>query len=706
MLLRRVVVLYLLSGCTAPPSRPLAESGGIAPIRLDRTAVQVRASAEALRAIDGEGQAPLQAVRQAQLHQGWRREGLALAPGIEVELLVDVPPGAKLETRVSARGPTGDGAVLVVRAGDAELGRIASQPGKPAVPWTIEIPSGSQRIRLLVEPGAQVGADALFLAHPQIRANLPDPRRMVWIGLDTLRKDRVGVYGYDRPTTPHLDQFARSAIVFDDAVAPAPRTRPSFHSALTGQPPLRAVGAPTILGDLADAGFITAGIVANPHLDPRFGFADGAASWHLDPAARADEQVDLALRWLREHQQQDAALFLHIMDPHLPYDPPEVLRNAWVRDPDPRLPVRFNRETVLRWGRQGLLDDRRKAHISDLYDAEIRHTDEALGRLFSALDQLPGRTVVVIHSDHGEELWDHGGFEHNHTLYPEVLDAVLLVRAPHLLPRRVSEPVTLSQIAPALLELFGLPAGGRPSLFPAFVGDALPDRAHGIGLLMYDYERWGVREGPYTYTIRTLDAKESLYDRRPDPREMSPRTDVDLARFRASTASAHGLDLGPGWRITGRFRAPFTLRLPQPARGAGVLDPEALSPHRANLEWGEKAPVTPDQVASVSLSADGTEVSVVPGPHGEGTLWVRFDAPTPIGGQVDDGIRQAPLDSGENAGLPGITSCIAESGLVLVPPPGEFARREALAGRASALDPATRALLEDLGYVGGGTARE
>src|SRR5690606_31885120 len=107
-------------------------------------------------------------------------------------------------------------------------------------------------------------------------------------------------------------------------------------------------------------GFATAGIVANIHLQPRFGFHRGFDSWRYDSRADAAEQVNRALTWLRDQESRDAYLFLHIMDPHIFYRAPGPYRDMFVSDPDPRLPDTFNRWQVYAMERSGQLDDRRK----------------------------------------------------------------------------------------------------------------------------------------------------------------------------------------------------------------------------------------------------------------------------------------------------------------------------------------------------------
>ena len=243
-------------------------------------------------------------------------------------------------------------------------------------------------------------------------------------------------------------------------------------------------------------------------------------------------------------------------------------------------------------------------------------------------------------SDHGEELWDRGGFEHNHSLAPEVVDALLLVREPGQTGGRVvSGLVGLADLLPTTLELLGEPpaagASGR-SLVPALRGGTLAERALGIGHLMYGEERWAVRTDRWSYTLWTASGREAVHDRRADPEERRPvQADAAILQaLRRALADAHGAEVGPGWRVQIDLSAPITLHLPAPARGAGVIDPEAARAPRANQVWGERPPLAPEDVATVTLSPDGRTVRVHPGAEGRGQVWIRVDA-TPPSGEVE-----------------------------------------------------------------------
>jgi arylsulfatase A-like enzyme len=614
-------------------------------------------------------------------------------------------------------------ASVVVGGATTEVGRRFVAPGEDAFDeWSIDLSRWAGErvtVRLATEPYDTVDFDHVFLGAPTISGPpAPDSevRRVIVIGLDTTRPDHFG-FGYDRPTTPELDLVAGSSVVFDHTWTPAPRTRPSFRSAFTGRRPLDAVGAPNIAEIFQREGFATAGIVANIHLQPRFDFNDGFDAWWFDGKARADDQVDRALAWLRENDSRDAFLFLHFMDPHLFYAPPARHVKGFVTDPDPDLPETFSRWEVLEWLRTGRIDDRRKEHIRGLYDAELRFTSEELGRLFDHLDRLGGRTLVVLHSDHGEELFEHGRFEHNHTLYDETTRGLLWFRsgAGQTEGRRIPVPATLADIAPTLYDFLGLadppPSDGKslaPLLRGTDDGGAWIDREIPTGHLRYGKERWGVVVHGHKYILHTASGEEELYDLEADPTEAHDlAVKTPLAVYRAALARSHGMKVGRGWRVRVSLPASapkLRFELPLPAKEVGVIDPEATTETPANEEWGERPKRTLADVGSVVLAPDGRSFEYTPGTRPDnGLLYVLYDAdvdPSTVA-ILRDG---APLVTfgarGNLSWKSGQDSIVIEPGTVVVPPLDEATRiRLAHGEQHAAPDDAMREQLEDLGYL-------
>jgi len=293
------------------------------------------------------------------------------------------------------------------------------------------------------------------------------------IVVDTLRRDHVGCYGATRDTTPALDALATEAIRFDRAYSPAPWTMPAVASMLTGLHPsghgLTRVGglsdeALTLAEILEQHGHATAGIVSHLLLGARFGFDQGfeeyvesySATPHHDVSTlRVTRQARQALERLAG-QRRPFFLFVHYFDPHYHYK----------RHPQ----YGFAPETAGRLDGDETIQDLRELmqdltpdeldFIKDLYDEEIRHTDAGIGRLLAALGEhdVDRSTLVIVTSDHGEELLDRGWLGHTRTLYDELVRVPLLMRLPERdhSPRVSDASISLTALTPTILELVGV----------------------------------------------------------------------------------------------------------------------------------------------------------------------------------------------------------------------------------------------------------
>ncbi|MCB9681492.1 MAG: sulfatase [Alphaproteobacteria bacterium] len=649
------------------------------------------------------GTAPEAFVRFGMSDGPTSREGLLLpAPSSATWSGITLPAGARFEAFLSL-APTpvtraSDGAEAVLELVDAngttELGRLAI-PGDTTsfLAWDLDLSAhagttGDLVLRTL--PGATATDDYVFVGAPVVHGTpTGDVRRVIVIGVDTFRPDHLGMYGYDRDTSPALDAWARTAVVFDKAWTPAPRTRPSFRTATTGRLPLDAVCAENIGAVFDRAGYATAGIVANIHLNPRFGFDDGFDYWHLDGEMKANEQVDQAIAWLDDNRDRDSYLFLHVMDPHIFYVAPDPYGSRFEDTLDPlpqgqHLPPRFNRSMVYRWMKQNKLSPAQREHIAARYDGEIAFTTDELGRFLTHVDSLPGKTLVVLHSDHGEEFWEHDGFEHNHQVYEETVHGVLVIKPPGgtgVDGARSPVLTSLQDLGPTLFDLAGLtdtPPTDGVSLAPALRGQPMDDeRAIPVGHLRYEQERWGVVWHGHKYILFPGTGKEELYDLAADPAEQHDLSaTVDTTPYWQQLAASHHIDVGPGWRVSVDLKrdAVAVLQLPAIPLGADVLDPEAITHNPVNQVWGETPPVKPEDVATVTV--DGSTVRIAAGRKGKGVVWIRFPSATAIEGTTVtvDG-NDATLD-GSTASRGG-SKVVLKPGLVLVPPPGEAQRMKA-----------------------------
>jgi len=313
-----------------------------------------------------------------------------------------------------------------------------------------------------------------------------DPARpdILLVVIDTLRADHVGVYGSERPTTPHIDALAGEGSHFRRAYAQSSWTLPSVASLLTGLLPHQhrvgrhptearrfgrlAPEIPTLAERLGEAGYARGAIVNNTFLAPEFGLSRGFEDYDYAGATKwrirsAEDTVDAALEWI-DGRDRPWFLLVHFMEPHLYYDPPATVRGTFTGGGKPPVEVPFGADSAIaRIASGGLaLDAVERDYVEKLYDEEILYVDRAVGRLVDALQSRARweRTVVVVTADHGEEFFDHGGFEHGHTLYGELIRVPLVVRGPGLARGAVDGVVQHVDLARGILGLAGADAEG------------------------------------------------------------------------------------------------------------------------------------------------------------------------------------------------------------------------------------------------------
>jgi len=329
----------------------------------------------------------------------------------------------------------------------------------------------------------------------------PEPaRNLLLITLDTLRADHLGVYGYDRPTSPNLDAFASGATVFEDVTCSMPTTLPSHISIFTGLRPsehgVRRNGQSpdrdlvTIFDLLRQRGAATAAVIASQAVGRKYLKGMGLDEVLFPGSKRlyqtqAERVTDRAAAWLDGHHESPFALWVHYYDTHEPYAPGAPFARLFDRGYEGDLPDRL--ETVTLVGFNDLPDDERLsaadlAHVSDLYDAEIAYLDFHLGRLLTKVADL-GRlddTLVVIVGDHGQSLGDNSFFGHGLRLLEPVVQVPLVVRLPGSdRGRRVVAPVETVDLLPTVVELLALgelPDVAGRSLVPFLAGGSLPSR--------------------------------------------------------------------------------------------------------------------------------------------------------------------------------------------------------------------------------------
>lgn len=301
---------------------------------------------------------------------------------------------------------------------------------------------------------------------------------VVLIVVDTLRADRLGVYGNPRGLTPFLDSLASRGTVFQYAYAPSSWTVPSVASLFTSRYPsqhrattlnAKLVASEITLGEtLAAAGYRTAGVTANFRLTQDLGFGQGFQRWQAllnkegeGVKIRGDELRRESLSAFDKLAPTDAPLFLYLqyMEPHPPYDPPPDQRARFqIPGVDEARAQALNRKVLTGPFKELTVDD--AAVLASRYDGEVAAVDAEIRELFAALESrgLLTNAIIVITADHGEEFGEHGAFTHGQTLFEPVVRVPLIVIAPGYRGGQVSnETASLIDVAPTILALAGLP---------------------------------------------------------------------------------------------------------------------------------------------------------------------------------------------------------------------------------------------------------
>ena len=407
-----------------------------------------------------------------------------------------------------------------------------------------------QSLRILVRAIFVVNAAACTPSTTSVSPNI------LLVTIDTIRADHCSSYGYDRLTTPTMSQVAEAGVLFRNAYSPMATTGPSHATLLTSLYP-RTHGCvknglvldqrvETLPEGLKDTGYHTVAIVSSFPLAARFGFNQGfdlfddnfeADGRELKPRQWEGFEVEtffdrdaavttnIASNWLRNERRQGRPFFLwvHYFDPHSPYSPADDYRFLFLAaSAEDDAPGPLERKIAL-------------------YDAEIRETDDALGRLLQVVGEegLTESTVVVIAGDHGEGLMQHGHMQHGVHIYEEAVRVPLVVSWPGVLPAgiEIHEPVQLLDIKPTLLEITGVVGGAAIQQGESLVGimtgrqRADPDRpvfferrrykTGKIGDIFVSGNKLGIRSGFWKYIEADEEGTRELFDLRADPLESS-----------------------------------------------------------------------------------------------------------------------------------------------------------------------------------------
>jgi len=330
------------------------------------------------------------------------------------------------------------------------------------------------------------------------------PANVVLIVIDTLRSDHLAHYGYGRETDLSLESFRNQATLFRRAFSTAPWTGPSVASLISGMETARhrtnAHGARlpeeirTLAEVLREHGYATRGISHNVEVSRRTGFDQGFDDFEdVEGRANAYPNADTMLAPLEnffetrsrsaegEGKSPPFFVYLQPMNVHGPYRVPAKARSSLLgRPPRPQFQYQLKRGIMHpdRLEARDRVTRLQLASLSEQYDTSVRYTTDTIAEVFALMKRygVYDDTLIVLTSDHGEELFDHRGFSHGYSLHREVLQVPLLVKLPgQREARTVATRVSLVDVYPTVFEELGLPPSsaldGR-SLAPLLRGDA------------------------------------------------------------------------------------------------------------------------------------------------------------------------------------------------------------------------------------------
>jgi len=377
-----------------------------------------------------------------------------------------------------------------------------SAPPEPEISFirtNLDLPYKAKKARLIFSTRGDAG-NFSFWVNPVLYRKNPAPRNVILISIDTLRADHLGCYGYKPKTSPNIDALAQDSALFLNTYALSSWTLPSHVSMLTSLFGIHHQVARddevmdpdllTLAEILRMQGYSCGAFTGGGFVSAVYGFSQGFDSYDEAPGRvfaqdSAARVFQTASDWIDRHQERDFFLFLHTYQTHNPYSCPYPYKVMFLDDE-----AMLGNIDVLGHvgGPEGIfkpLPDAERRNIIGLYDGEIRYVDEKLiGPLVEKLKQMElyDQTLIIFTSDHGEEFFDHGGWEHGHSLYDEQLKVPLVIKFPQSehAGGKVDQIVSLVDIVPTVTDILGFKDSGREvdgrSLLPLVSGHDNKDR--------------------------------------------------------------------------------------------------------------------------------------------------------------------------------------------------------------------------------------
>lgn len=293
---------------------------------------------------------------------------------------------------------------------------------------------------------------------------LPRPDYIIIIVVDSLRPDHLGCYGHAEGVSPNIDRLAQGGALFENAYSNAPWTKPSVASLFTSLYPNvhRAIDrfdtlsekALTLAERLKKDGYFTGFINNGNALLHEFNYDQGFDFYDYSESLDSAGAVRTFSSLLDQTEGKSTFIYIHLMDTHLPYHPDEFSRNFAATLPPDFRPGALDRDRIRDLTSSGKLSGQDRQGLISLYDSQIRWADQRIGELASTLESrgILRNALLLLTSDHGEELWDHGNYEHGHSLYDEVLRVPLIMAGPGVPAVRLRSRVRHVDILPTIME--------------------------------------------------------------------------------------------------------------------------------------------------------------------------------------------------------------------------------------------------------------
>ena len=483
--------------------------------------------------------------------------GIFVPSGGSLSFFLKLPSEARLRLGVGAedppqlRAPAGSEVTVTLAAEEGEIwketfavSRIGAETWEremPVLPESpVEVTFRSESHDLLLRP-------ELLVPRPKESRNSKrepgSPPSFVVLVLDGASAKHMGLYGGMEDTTPVLDALGGESVVFDAVVTQAVYTIASIGSLLTGQYPDRhqsvsfadrlrddVVTLPSIL---SRAGYRTAAFPGNAVVSKTFGLDRGYQEffpvWEREGyTGHGDSVVSAFKGWVEGRPEEPFFAYVHLREPHFPYNPPPPFDTRF--GPDSPYPGGIDDTALVDYLNRKAASgeppsEEVLARVRGLYLGNLAYVDSLVGEVLSMLEPS---TIVVLTADHGEALFEHGFLGHNTQLYEESIRIPLLIRAPGLAPRRVSDLVELIDLTPTIAELAGLsnvPGAfgfqGR-SLVPALAGSSLSNPKLAFSRTLWAKPRYSVRGERFKLIWDSRTGASELYDLESDPGERMP----------------------------------------------------------------------------------------------------------------------------------------------------------------------------------------